>query len=166
MGSKPPRPNVPNRAVPPTTNPGGSHLQMFHMEQSPIPSGQALDALAKHIPDVGERWMKIFESQVAHEQSIARETLRVNEELNRKQLEIQEAQVKSDGRRMLLAQLLAAGLLLLGLVVFMACLAAAFWFYSNEKHLLGTLAASIAFVVGHFFKSVVKGYFPASSPKK
>lgn len=166
MASKGQRPAIPNRASQPGVNPGNSHVQMFHMEQSPIPSGQALDALAKHIPDVGERWMRIFESQIAHEQSIARDTLRVNEELNRKQLEIQEAQVKNDGRRMLLAQVFAWSLLVLGLCAFLACLGGAFWFYYQEKHMVGTFASGVAVVFGYFFRSVVKTYYPGTPPKK
>ena len=80
----------------------GSHGQVFHqqmkIEQSPVPNGEMLDGLSRHIDRVGERWMTVFENQVQHEQSMARENLRVNETLNTKQLNIQESQVSGDNR--------------------------------------------------------------------
>ena len=136
------------------------------IEQSPVPNGEMLDGLSRHIDRVGERWMTVFENQVQHEQSMARENLRVNETLNTKQLNIQESQVSGDNRRIILAQLIAGALLLLGLVFFVALVGAALWLFQSDKNLAGTVAIAIALTFGYYFRSVVSTYFPGGQGKK
>lgn len=136
------------------------------IEQSPVPNGEMLDGLSRHIERVGERWMTVFENQVQHEQTMARETLRVNEALNGRQLDIQETTVTGDNRRMILAQVIAGALLLLGLIFFVGLVGAALWLFQTDKTLAGTVAIAIALTFGYYFRSVVSNYFPGTSQGK
>lgn len=142
----------------------GQVMQQIKFEQSPIPNAEMLDGLSRHIDRVGERWFGLFENQVAHEQFIAKESLRVNEELNHKQLDLQKTVVEGDNRKTLFAQGIAGALLFMGLLFLATTIGFALWFFYRGMNLPGGIATLIATTIGYFFKSVVQTYFPGKEP--
>ncbi len=168
---KRPEPRTPNARpmqLPNTPLPPGHQAQHgvtvthqeLRIEQSPIPSAEMLDGLSRHIVGVGERWMTIFEGQVKHEQSIAKESLRVNEEANKRTLALQETAITGENRRLMIAQLIAGALLLIGVLFLVGALGAALYFFREDKGLAGTVAIAVASAFGYYFRGVFKTYFP------
>lgn len=136
--------------------------QEVRIEQSPIPSAEMLDGLSRHIDRVGERWMTVFEGQVLHEQTMAKETLRSNEDTNKRTIALQERAISGENRRLLVAQLIAGALLLIGVLFMVGSLAAAMWFFREDKTLAGSVAIALAGVFGYYFRGVFKTYFPGT----
>lgn len=155
--------NLPGQGMPFNQAPSAQMMMGFQIQQSPMPSGEMLDGLVRHIPDVGPRWMAIFESQVKHEQDMNRENLRVNETLNNKNLDIQAENGRGERHRVFIAQMVAGLLLLLGLVSFVGLVGFSLWFFAKEKNLAGSVSLAISGAIGYFFRSVVLTYFPGKS---
>jgi len=128
-----------------------------------MPTGEMLDGLARHVPDVGERWMKIFEGQVQHEHEMAKETLRINEKLNEKNLDMQIAANKNEARRSIFAQVWAGSLLFGGLLFFAGLVASSLWFFKQDKNTAGTVAIAITAAFGYYFRGVFQTYFPTKT---
>ena len=133
----------------------------IQFQQSPLPSGEVLDGLARHIPDVGERWMQLFERQVRHDHDLAIEALRADRQLNNELMNIQAKSINMEEKRIIIAQVVAGSLLLLGMILFTALVIATLWFFKRDKTAAGTVSLALAGAFGYYFRGVLQAYFPA-----
>ena len=133
----------------------------FQVQQSPMPSGEVLDGLARHIPDVGERWMQLFEAQVHHDHDLATEAFRADRQVNDELIKIQADSLRLEQKRIIIAQVVAGSLLLLGMLFFAALVVATLWFFKKDKTAAGTVSLALAGAFGYFFRGVLHTYFPA-----
>ena len=133
-------------------------IQQQTFTQSPVPPGEALDKLAPHIANVGERWMVAFESTVSHQQAMEKETIRVNEELNLKALGNQELSVRTDGYSLRRAQWIAGVLMLSTLLVFVVLIGAAFSLFMHDKVWPAAAFTAMAGALAWGFRSIMFGY--------
>nr|WP_320131971.1 hypothetical protein [uncultured Holophaga sp.] len=135
--------------------------------QSPVPPGEVLDRLRPHIPEVGERWMALFESNVHHQQEQEREATRINAELGNKALDNQAKVAAQDGETIKRAQRIVGGLFFAGFILFGFLIFAAYRLFMNGKPWPGVAFSAFAGVLGLAFRSIVAGYLQKPpAPKK
>lgn len=65
--------------------------QQMTLHQGPLPPPEQLKQYADLVPDLPERWMRLFEEQTRHRMGMESGALRVNEERLRKAQEIEDA---------------------------------------------------------------------------
>ena len=161
-----PRPTTP--VTPPNHQQGrplqGLQLQQTQTIQSPVPPGEVLDRLAPHIDRVGERWMGLFESNVGHQQSMEKETLRVNESLQNKALDTQGVAVRQDGENIRRGQWIAGALLFTVCLIFALLIWVAYKLFMSDKPWPAVAFTAFAGALGWAFRSIVMGYLGKATP--
>ena len=120
-----------------------------------------MDGLARHIPEVGERWMQLFEKQVHHDHDLAIEALRAERQLNDELVKIQSISLRLEQKRIIIAQGIAGSLLLLGMFLFAGLVIATLWFFKQDKTAAGTVSLALSGAFGYYFRGVLQAYLPA-----